>query len=101
MAYESLFFWTNPATRFHGSHLSSFQLARDPIINGLAIREGHDWGSDLGSDSMRKPFGFLTGAFYVGNGWELGVAGMIIDSYCEFLWIIPENSLRLAPVRFC
>jgi hypothetical protein len=26
----------------------------------------------------------------------LGVAGMIINSY--LLWIIPENSLRLAPV---
>jgi hypothetical protein len=25
--------------------------------------------------------------------------GMIIDSYCRSMWIIPENSLRLAPVR--
>ena len=46
---------------------------------------------------------WLTGAFYVGNGW---VAGGCWDdywySYCMLLWIVPENSLRLAPVRwFC
>jgi len=39
-----------------------------------------------------------TGAFYVGllDGL-LGVAGMIMKLVMK--WIIPENSLRLAPVR--
>ena len=37
----------------------------------------------------------LTGAFYVGNGW---VAGGCWDDHWVMTGIIPENSLRLAPV---
>jgi hypothetical protein len=37
----------------------------------------------------------LTGAFYVGNGWEWGLLGWLL---IVSQWIIPENSLRLAPV---
>ena len=39
---------------------------------------------------------WLTGAFYVGNAWVAGGNGMIKKR----LWIIPENSLRLAQVSW-
>ena len=80
--YESLFFWTATQPRSRGSPrspFSSFQLAiRDPIINGLAVREGHFLrGSDLGSDENEESL-WISGAFYVGllDGL-LGVAGMM------------------------
>ena len=38
----------------------------------------------------------ITGAFYVGNGWEWGLLGLLL---IVSQWIIPENSLRLAQVR--
>ena len=51
---------------------------------------GYDYGDAVG---------LILVVLNAGNGWDWG-NGMIIDSYCGILWIIPENSLRLAPVSY-
>ena len=56
--------------------------------------------SDRMVQMMNQIFQSLTGAFYVGNGWVAGGCwGLLGWLLIVSQWIIPENSLRLAPVR--
>ena len=85
----------DPSARFFG-----FQATRDE----RSVQEPQRWncwvtgpGSSRGNCLKISRHVQLTGAKrreWMGMDGLLGVAGMIIDSQ----WIIPEHSLRLAPV---
>ena len=86
----------------HWTSLNHFMI----LTCGLSVLE-----AQLGLSLVELAKGFFSpGQTLIGNcalhqgasyGMDglLGVAGIMIDSYCMLLWIIPNNSLRLAQVR--
>ena len=70
-------------TILHSYHMFTIawflRIAGDDVHQALTAPQ--NWRGEIVEEE------WLTGAFYVGNGWEWR-NGMIIDSYYGYLWIL-------------